>query len=144
MNVREPQNNSSRVEREILEILEKAEASVTPIDKFSSSLRRRPQLVRPNLPAGVTSRLAPETIKIAAALVLAVLTATLSRPSHLLGVGLAIASAVVLLSLWIPSRSSSISDRPRWRGRDLGDNPRLSGWNGGNYRPPNGPKQPRR
>jgi hypothetical protein len=141
MTVREP-NNSSRVEREILEILEKAEASVTPIDKFSTNLRRRPQIAHPRISPKINGKFTPEIIKIITSLLLAFLAAGVASASHLLGLGFAIASLVVLFSLWIPSRTANIGDRPRWRGRDLGDKPRLSGWDGGNFRPRNGPRQP--
>jgi hypothetical protein len=145
MTVREP-NNSSRVEREILEILEKADASITPIDRFSSNLRRRPHVARPNpsISQKLTGKVTPEVIKIAASLVLALLAAVVAGASHLLGLGFAIASLIVLFSLWIPSKSAGLGDRPRWRGRDLGSSPRLPGWNGGSVPPRKGPRQPQR
>jgi hypothetical protein len=143
MTVREPHNNSSRVEREILEILEKADASVTPIDKLSSSVRRR-QMVRPSVPDAVAAKMSPPIIKLVASLVLALLAATISGWSHLLGVGFAIASAIALFSLWLPASSTSLGEGPRWRGRDLGDKPRFSGGGRGNFPPRNGPRQPRR
>lgn len=135
MTVREP-NNSSRVEREILEILEKADASDTPIDKVSRNLRRRPPVVRPNrsIPQHLSGKLTPEVIKIVASLVLAFLAAAVTGASHLLGLVFAIASLIVLFSLWIPSRSAGFGERPRWRGRDLGEN----------FRTRNGPRQPQR
>jgi len=136
--------NSSRVEREILEILEKADASVTPIDKLSTNLRRRPQVSIPKRPSRFSGKVTPEIIKVGASLVLAFLAAAVAGASHLLGLGFAIASLIVLFSLWVPTGSASFGERPRWRGRDLGDKPRLPGLNGGNVRPRNGPGQPQR
>lgn len=144
MTVREPHNNSSRVEREILEILEKADASVTPIERFSSSVRRRPKPVLPAVPWTISSRVTPGIIKILASLMLAVLAAALTSTSHLVGVGLAIASAIVLFSLWLPSRSAGFSESPRWRGRDLGDKPRKPGWDRRNFGSGEGPRQRQR
>jgi len=143
MTVREP-NSSSRVEREILEILEKADASVTPIDKFSNTIRRRPQIARPTISSRLGGRITPGIAKIAASIVLAILSATVAGASHLLSLGFAIASLIVLFTLWIPSRTANIGERPRWRGRDIDDRPRFSGWDGGNLRPRNGPRLPKR
>jgi hypothetical protein len=145
MTIREP-NNSSRVEREILEILEKADASVTPIDRLSSTIRRRPQIASPTVSSKLGGKIAPEIVKIVASLLLAFLSAALAGASHALGLGFAIASLIVLYSLWIPSRTRtmSIGESPRWRGRDISDRPRFTGWNGGDPRPRNGPRLPKR
>jgi hypothetical protein len=61
-----------------------------------------------------------------------------------LGLGFAISSLIVLFSLWIPSRTTILGERPRWRGRDLDDRPRFTGLDGGNLRPRNGPRLPKR
>jgi hypothetical protein len=143
MTVRDP-NNSSRVEREILEILEKADASVTPIDKFSNNFRRRSQVAPPSISSKLGGKVTPEIIKIAASLLLAFLAAAVSNASHLLGLGFAIASLILLFTLWIPSRSAGFGEHPRWRGRDLDDKRRLPDWGGGNFHSRNGPRQPHR
>ncbi len=143
MTMRDP-NNSSRVEREILEILEKADASVTPIDKISTNLRRRPQPARSLIPSKLEGKVTPEIIKLAASLLLAFLAAAVAGASHLLGLGFAIASLILLFSLWIPSRSTGLGERPRWRGRELGDKPPLTDWGGGKFPSRNGPQQPHR
>ena len=143
MTVREP-NNSSRVEREILEILEKADASVTPIEKLSSTIRRRPQLAPPAMSSRLGGKITPEIVKIGSSLSLAFLSAAVAGPLHGFGLGFAIASLIVLFSLWIPSRTANFGERPRWRGRDLGDRPRFSGLDAGNFRPRNGPRLPKR
>ena len=106
--------------------LEKADASITPIDRFSSSVRRRPKISLPNFPATISVKKTPEVVRIIASLALAVLAAAVASASHLFGVALAIASLLVLFSLWVPTQSAGPGERPRWRGRDLEDNPRLS------------------
>lgn len=124
MNATGSQEGSSRVEREVLEILERAEASQTPVDQLQATVRRQRATVGAKLaPSSVEGPLrslfATDIARIAGSLLLALLAALLSDASRLLAFVLAIASVLLLLSLWLPSRGSSPGGAPRWRGQDL-------------------------
>jgi hypothetical protein len=114
----------SRIEQEVREILERAEAQRSPIDHLSESVQRgrveaQRRLQRPT-PALSRSRiLTPEILRIVGALALALLAALLGEISRLLAVVAAIASLVLFFSLWFPTSGAASADRPRWRGRDL-------------------------
>jgi hypothetical protein len=126
MTMSDQRDGSTRVEREVLEILERAEASQTPVDTMQAAMRRRnaatrakvSQLgARPRLPVAINSGLA----RIVGALVLALLSAVIADYSRLLAVLLAIGSLIVFFSLWFPTGPSGSFDAPRWRGQDLRD-----------------------
>jgi hypothetical protein len=126
MTTSDPKNGASRVEREILEILERAEASQTPVENFQAAVRRRraaarAQVSRTSTPGWLRSRISPALLRLAAALALAVLAALIADVSHLLAMVLALASGVAFFSLWIPSGPSRTGGRHRWRGQDLDD-----------------------
>lgn len=150
MTATEPGDPSSRVEREIREILERADASQRPVDNFQDAVRRKRATMQartsgasqsPSLP----SWLSPALARILGALALAIAAAALGDTIRFLAVILAIASAVVFFSLWVPSRGSGPGrDTPYWRGQRLDDdNPRFGC--GGSRTPPwRGPKRPPR
>jgi len=126
MNASDQRDGSSRVEREVLEILERAEAAQTPVENLQAAVRRkrvtaRAQVPRPASPNWLLERLSPEIMRIAGALLLAIAAVAISDFSRLLAVVLAIASALAFFSLWLPSRTPGPGESPRWRGQDLRD-----------------------
>lgn len=136
MTASEQHDRSTRLEREVREILERADAEQRPIDTMQNAVRRKRYEARasvanawrrPSLPAALNSEIA----RIVAALVLAIVAAAVTGWSHLLAIVVAIASLVMFFSLWLPSRGPSSFDAPRWRGQDLRD-------------PGSGPRWPRR
>ena len=126
MTTTDPKDGGSRVEREILEILDRAEASQTPVESFQAAVRRRraaaqAQAARSTTPDWLRARLSSELVRLVAALALAVVASQLAGISHLLAVIVAIASAVAFFSLWVPMSPSRIGGKPRWRGQELDD-----------------------
>ena len=117
-----PRNGSTRVEREILEILERADATATPVDDFQAAVRRRRASAQRRANRVSLPGLSPQILKMGGSLLLAAGAAMIADLSRLLAVVLAIASIVLFLSLWAPSQASGLGDSPtRWRGRDLRD-----------------------
>jgi hypothetical protein len=115
----------SRLEQEVLEILERTEAQRSPVDQIGEAVQRRKAEAQRRLqtsrPLPSRSRyLTPEILRIVGALALAIVAVGLGEFSRLLAVLTAIASLVVFFSLWFPTSRPSPSQRPRWRGRDLG------------------------
>jgi hypothetical protein len=126
MTANDQRDRSSRVEREILEILERAEAERSPVDDLQAAARRRAAMTRARMTRVSSFRLLPSVInaevaRIAGALVLALIAAGVAGSSHLLAVLLAIISLVIFFSLWFPSRTTGPGSGPRWRGQDLRD-----------------------
>lgn len=117
----------SRVEREILEILERAEAEQHPVEDFQAAVRRKRERTRARVQTvshtDWTSKWSSDIARIVGALALAVAAALTANVSNYLAVFLAIASGVALLSLWFRSGPSGPGEGPRWRGQDL-DRPR--------------------
>jgi hypothetical protein len=144
MNAGESGKGSTRIEREILEILERADAPRTPIDHVSNAVRRRPTFGLPKLPTSINAALSPEVVKIVASVLLAICAAAVGGMSHLLGLVFAFLSAATFFWLWIPAGPSGLGDRPRWRGNDVGPQPRTPGWDPGLFGSRRGPKRPRR
>jgi len=128
MNTSSQQDGSSRVEREVLEILERAEASRGPVEQIHTAARRQSRSARDfaeeSIPlAKLKSSLDSDTVRIGLSLVLAILAAATSDASRIVAIVLALASAALFFSLWFPSRGLRGGDSPRWRGRDLRDGP---------------------
>lgn len=114
----------SRVEQEVREILERAEAQRSPVDQVSDAFHRKQQETRERLrrptPSPRASRyLTPEIARILGALGLALVGALLSDVSRLLAVVAGLASLIVFFSLWFPMARPSSMQPQRWRGRDL-------------------------
>lgn len=149
MNPRDPGNTSSRVEREVLEILERASADQSPVENVQATVRRQSASARARL---ATSSHHPRRLtelphglfRIGAALLLAIGAALMADAFRLGAVVLAVASAIAFFSLWAPARVSGPGGAPRWRGQDLrgGDDP--PGFDLGRIRPQRGPKGPTR
>jgi hypothetical protein len=149
MNASDPGERSSRVEREVLEILERASAAQSPVENVQATVRRQSASARARLAKSSRQpwrlREWPQGLfRIGAALLLAIGAAFIADAFHLCAVLLAIASAIAFFSLWVPARGSGPGDSPRWRGQDLreGDDP--PGFDLGRIRPPRGPKGPSR
>jgi hypothetical protein len=124
MNVTEPGDRSSRVEREILEILERAEASQTPVENLQAAVRRqqqsaREQIRRSSRRQSLPSWLTPQIARILGAFGLAILAVLVGDVSRVVAILLAIASAVLFFSIWFPSGPQQTGGRQRWRGQDL-------------------------
>lgn len=147
MNASDDQPRSTRVEREILEILERADAKQTPVENLQVAMRRRAAGARSQMTRAAwrqprsLRQLPSPIIRLAAALVLAVCAVLVGGASHLLAVILAIASGLAFFSLWVPAGPSGPGDAPRWRGRDLRDDGPRSFFDD---RPGRGPRLPRR
>ena len=113
----------TRVEREILEILERAEAEKHPIEEIQTAVRRKRARTQAKIEAahqqGWSLNWSSDLVRIGASLALAIAAASTAGLSSLLAAFLAILSGVALLSLWIRTGPGGPSDRPRWRGEDL-------------------------
>jgi hypothetical protein len=147
MNASDPGERSSRVEREVLEILERTSATASPVENVQATVRRQSASVRARLSHSSRQpwrlRDWPQGLfRIGTALLLAIGAALLADAFRLGAILLAIASAIAFFSLWVPTRVSGPGDAPRWRGQDLrgGDDP--PGFDLGRIRPPRGPKGP--
>ena len=126
MNAGDPGEKSSRVEREVLEILERANAANSPVENVQATVRRQSASARARLSTSGREpwrlRRWPQGLfRIGAALVLAIAAALIGEAFRLGAILLAIASAIAFFSLWVPSRVSGPGSAPRWRGQDLRD-----------------------
>ncbi|MFT4037470.1 MAG: hypothetical protein QM692_04770 [Thermomicrobiales bacterium] len=124
MTVSDGPERPSRVEREVLEILERSEAQRSPVDQLTASVRHRQAATRSRMreasrPRSGSKYLSPGLLRIAGALALAIIAAAIADASHLLAMIAGIASLLVFFSLWFPSRASLSSQPLRWRGRDI-------------------------
>lgn len=123
MSTTDSPDGPTRVEREILEILERADAKVTPVEDFQAAMRRKSAAARVKVqsssPTGWTFSWSSEIVRLGAALVFAILAAWLGNVSNVLAILFAIASGVALLSLWFRTGPDGPSGPQRWRGQDL-------------------------
>jgi hypothetical protein len=147
MNASDSGEKSSRVEREVIEILERASAAQSPVENVQATVRRQSASARARLAKGAyqQSRLRnwpQDLLKIGAALLLAIAAALIAETFRLGAVILAIASAIAFFSLWVPARVSGPGSGPRWRGRDLRDDDDPPGFDLERFRPRRGPKGP--
>lgn len=137
---------SSRVEREILEILEKSEAQQPPIVSIQEAARRRRATVQARVTQTQTRDwrqifFASDIARLIGAFALAIVAAAIAGVSGLLSSLLAIVAVLVFFSLWVPSRTTGPGGGggPRWRGQDLRDSGPSDWFN----RPGRGPKLPK-
>jgi hypothetical protein len=148
MNASDSGEKSSRVEREVLEILERASATQSPVENVQATVRRQSASARARLSKSAQpSRLRnwpQDLLKIGAALLLAIAAALIAEALRLGAIVLAIASAIAFFSLWVPARGSGPGSGPRWRGRDLRDDDDPPGFDLERIRPRRGPKGPSR
>ena len=149
MNASDSGEKSSRVEREVLEILERASAAQSPVENVQATVRRQGASARARLSKGAHQPLRLREwplglLKIGAALLLAISAALIADAFRLGAILLAIASAIAFFSLWVPSRVSGPGDAPRWRGQNLRDEDDPPGFDLERIRPRRGPKGPSR
>jgi hypothetical protein len=149
MNASDPGEKSSRVEREVLEILERTSAAQSPVDHVQATVRRQGASARAHLAMSSRQPWRPQQwpqglFRIGAALVLAIGAALIADAFRLGAVVLAIASAIAFFSLWVPARASGPGDTPRWRGRNLSEGNDPPGFDLGRVWPRRGPKGPSR
>ncbi len=148
MNASDSGERSSRVEREILEILERADSSQSPVENIQTALRRQRASVHAKAsassrPGWLPAAISPSIARIGSALLLAIGAALIADASRLIAVVLAIGSAVAFFSLWVPARRAGPRSSPRWRGQPLSDDDPPFNVGG---RPPSwrGPRRPSR
>jgi hypothetical protein len=149
MNAGDPGEKSSRVEREVLEILERANAAKSPVENIHATVRRRSVSARARLSKSTREpwrfqRWPQGLFRIGAAFVLAITAALIGEAFRLGAIVLAIASATAFFSLWVPSRVSGPGSAPRWRGRDLRDDDDPPGFDLARISPRRGPQGPSR
>jgi hypothetical protein len=149
VNASDPGEKSSRVEREVLEILERASASQSPVENVQATVRRQSASARARFSkrAYQPSRLRewPQgLLKIGAALLLAIAAALIADAFRLGAILLAIASGIAFFSLWVPPRVSGPGTAPRCRGQDLREDDDPPGFDLERFRPRRGPKGPSR
>jgi hypothetical protein len=149
MNASDPGERSSRVEREVLEILERTSAAQSPIENVQATVRHQSTSARARIskrshqpwrfqewPQGL--------FRIGAAVLLAIAAALIADAFRIGAIVLAFASAIAFFSLWVPARVSGPGDTPRWRGQDLRDGDDPPGFDLGRIWPRRGPKGPSR
>lgn len=121
-----PPPRRSRVEDEVLEILARADRPPTASEKARARMDEARFAARRTLTDRSRARaLAASPIAFIGGSLLLAIVAVAMRPfSPLLGVLLGLASAGLLLAVWLDRRPRP-QGGPRWRGRDLGDGPRL-------------------
>ena len=147
MNASDSGEKSSRVEREVLEILERASAAQSPVENVQATVRRQSASARARLSTStdLPSRLRkwPQgLLKIGAALLLAIAAALIADAFRLGAMILAIASAIAFFSLWVPTQAGGPGSSPRWRGRDLREDDDPPDFDLARFRPRRGPKGP--
>src|SRR5829696_9271085 len=147
MNASDSGEKSSRVEREVLEILERTSASQSPVENVQATVRRqsasaRARLVKSAHQPSRVRELPQGLFRIGAALLLAIAAALIADAFRLGAIILAIGSAIAFFSLWMPVRVAGPGSAPRWRGRDLGDDDGPPGFDLERIRPRRGPKGP--
>jgi hypothetical protein len=142
MNAREPQGGSSRVEREILEILERADAGPKPVEQLQTAVRRQNAAARAQLSRTVPTVWSSDLLRMAGALLLAILAAAIADASRLVAIVLALGSMAAFFSLWVPSRGPNLGDAPRWRGQDLRHSGGPPGFDPQRFWPRRNPKGP--
>ena len=147
MNASDPGERSTRVEREVIEILERANATQSPVENVQAAVRRQRASARAQLSASPRRHRWPQNwpqdlFRLGAALVLAAAAAVVADAFRFGAVVLAIASAIAFFSLWAQPRPSGLGRASRWRGRDLDDRDGPPGLDPGRLLRWRGPKGP--
>jgi hypothetical protein len=149
MNASDQGERSSRLEREVLEILERTNTPPSPVESVHAAVRRQRASASARLSVGPRHRWLPRSwsqdlVRLAAALVLAIAAAWIADTFRVGALVLAIASAIAFFSLWAQPGTSSLGKPTRWRGRDLNDRDDPPSIDPGRLVPWRGPKGPRR
>ena len=120
----DPPPQRTRLEDEVLQILNQVDRDPTPAERLRDAGRRGRRAVSkpPALPSPMR-RLGPG-LWLVASLLIAGAAALVAPSSHLAGFVLGIASLACLVMVWRPTASSGGDGVRRWRGRDLGGPPR--------------------
>jgi hypothetical protein len=147
MNASDPGERSTRLERELREILERADSPSLPVESVRAVVRRQRASARAQLAIGARQRWLPrnwpqDLSRLGAALVLAIAAAAIAEAFRFGALVLAIASAIAFFSLWAQPRTSNLSGPTRWRGRDLNDRDRPPSFDPGRLLRWRGPKGP--
>jgi hypothetical protein len=153
MSTPDPRGGSTRVEREIREILERVDTAPTPskaplhrsgespIEQLQATVRRQRATARAQVSRAGKPTISPDLARIGGALLLAIAAAALADASRLLAIVLAIGAVVAFFSLWMPNRPGGLGDSPRWRGQDLQGPGGSRGFDAERFWPPRNPKR---
>jgi hypothetical protein len=119
----EPTQHRSRLETELLEILERADKPPSNVIKFKSEVRRRRYRSGAHLArlAAMRETILEPFVLLGACLALAIVGALIHGSFDLLGTILGYASIVLLALLFATGWRSKSRGQPikRWRGRDI-------------------------
>ena len=116
-----PPSGRSRVENEIIEILERVDRQPSVIEQVRASSLSRQTALRQTINQRRMVRLTPR-VAILASLVLAIVAIALRGSVPWLAALMAVASFLALISLWFNRVDPSLGP-PKWRGQDLGAGP---------------------
>ena len=149
MNASDQGERSSRLEREVLEILERTNTPPSPVDSVHATVRRKRASASARLSVDARQGWWPrnwpqDLVRLTTALVLAIAAAMIADAFRAGALALAIASAIAFFSLWAQPGSSSLGRPTRWRGRDLNDRDDPPSLDPRRLLPWRGPKGPRR
>jgi hypothetical protein len=149
MNASDPGEHSSRLEREVLEILERANTPPSPVESVQATVRRQRASASARLSVGARHGWWPrnwpqDLVRLATALALAIAAAMIAEAFRFGALVLAIASAIAFFSLWAQPRTSSLGKPTRWRGQDLDDRDEPPNFDPGRLLRWRGPKGPPR
>ena len=116
----DPSKSRSRLEDEVLEILERTDRPPSKVVKFRTRAERERRSVASRVNSKVSDFQVTSVTLLGACLVLAILAAILSDSSPLAGKILAIGSIAALVALFTKSwRSPKPPTTKTWRGRDI-------------------------
>ena len=149
MNASDPGERSSRLEREVLEILERTSTPPSPVESVQATVRKQRASANARFSIGARRGWRPQNwpqdlLRLTTALVLAIAAAMIADAFRFGALVLAIASAIVFFSLWAQPRTSSLGKPTRWRGRDLDDRDDPPNFDPGRLLRWRGPKGPPR
>jgi hypothetical protein len=149
MNASDPGERSTRLEREVLEILERANTPPSSVENVQATVRRQRASASARLSIGARHGWWPrnwpqDLFRLATALVLAIAAAMIAEAFRFGALVLAIASAIAFFSLWAQPRTTSLGKPTRWRGRNLDDQDDPPSFDPGRLLRWRGPKGPPR
>jgi hypothetical protein len=139
----DPSKPRSRLEDEVLEILQRADRPPSKVVQFRSRAQRERRSIAAQIDQVLSRVRITSMILLVACLVLAIVAALVSDASPLAGRILAICSIVALVALFVRSwRSPQQPTSKTWRGRDIDFHPSPAQdlWNRFRNRP-KGPKR---
>jgi hypothetical protein len=122
-----PPPGRSRVEEEIIEILERADRPPTVIDQVRGHAALGQASVRHSLQRGVHVSWSPRAA-IATAFLLALAALVVRGPVPVLAAILAVLSFAALVSLWFVRSVTPPPSGPKWRGQDMRGSSPVDQW----------------